>query len=137
MTDKGKRKDEDLVKQATKPIPVMTEDESIASTARDFNVTSGQQRSAQESDTEIDTGTDDIGAVKSRRGKSRSGSRSKSRSSSGREEESDIARSDADTPALLTDESEGTSAASGSEREETSESRGTSSRSRTRSPSED
>ena len=136
MADKSKKKGDDLVKQATEPIPVMTESESIATTARDFNVTSGQQRSTKESDTEIDTGTDDIGSTPSRTSRKGKGKRG-SRSSSGNEEESDIAKSDADTPALLTDESEGTSAASGSEREETSESKGTSSRSRTRKPSED
>ena len=135
MTEKGKRKDEDLVKQATKPIPVMTESESIATTARDFNVTSGAERSSKESDTEIDTGITDIGSTPSRTSRKGKGKRG-SRSSSGKEE-SDLARSDADTPALLTDESGGTSAASGSEKEETSESKGTTTRSRTRDPDED
>lgn len=50
-------------KLATTPIPVMTDDESKAATARDFNVTGGQQRTGAESDTEIDTGTTDIGDV--------------------------------------------------------------------------
>ena len=136
MADKSKRKDEDLVKQATKPIPVMTESENIATTARDFNVTSGSERSSKESDTEIDTGTDDIGSTPSRTSGRKGKGRRGSRSSSGKEE-SDLARSDADTPALLTDESGGTSAASGSEKEETSESKGTTTRSKTRDPDQD
>ena len=135
MTDKGKKKGDDLAKQATEPIPVMTEDESRATTARDFNVTSGSERSSKESDTEIDTGTDDIGSTPSRTSRKGKGKRG-SRSSSGKEE-SDLARSDADTPALLTDESGGTSAASGSEKEETSESKGTTTRSKTRDPDQD
>ena len=135
MADKSKKKGDDLVKQATEPIPVMTESESIATTARDFNVTSGAERSSKESDTEIDTGTDDIGSTPSRTSRKGKGKRG-SRSSSGKEE-SDLARSDADTPALLTDESGGTSAASGSEKEETSESKGTTTRSKTRDPDED
>lgn len=85
MADKSKKKGDDLVKQATEPIPVMTESESIATTARDFNITSGAQRSAKESDTEIDTGMEDIGSTPSRtsrrgKGKGRGGKSKESQS---------------------------------------------------------
>ena len=53
MAKTKKDKDSGDSTQATEPIPVMTEDESKARTASDFNITSGQQRSGKEADEEV------------------------------------------------------------------------------------
>jgi hypothetical protein len=119
-------------RQATTPIPVMTDDESKASTARDFNITSGQQRSGAEADKDTHVGVTDVGTVGGKEVKGR-----RKRGEEGVVGESEVATSDAGTPALLTEQSEGTSATSGEETEITEESEGTAGKRRAKKPGED